>query len=103
MVLDCGIESEVTQAATPLPPAALAQSNSLALLQERRATAISTARLAATTPHPCRSTSIEGTRSAVSIRIRFTCCGLKLEFASSMQAIIEETIGAANEVPSTYL
>ena len=67
------------------------------------ARAISTAFLGTTTPQPCRSTSTPATRSAVSIKMRFTCCGVSFGFASSMHATIDETIGAANDVPSTNL
>src|SRR3954447_2851774 len=63
----------------------------------------STALLGVTTPQPWRSTSIAGRRSAVSIRIFLTFCGVRRGFASSMHAIIEATIGDENDVPSTYL
>src|SRR6185503_13893666 len=66
---------------------------------ERIRSAISTALRGTTTPHPWRSTSTPDTRSAVSIKTRFACCGVSFGFASSMHATIDETIGAAKEVP----
>ena len=65
--------------------------------------ASSTAFLGVSTPQPCLSVSTPATLSAVSIRIRFTCDGVRRGFASNMQAMVEATIGEANEVPSTNL
>jgi predicted permease len=56
-----------------------------------------------TSPHPCRSSSMPGTRCAVSIRMRFTSPGERAGLASSIWATIEVTIGAAKLVPSTFL
>src|ERR1700749_2287178 len=67
------------------------------------ASATSTARRGAMTPQPWRSISTSGRRSAVSMSMRLTCCGVRCGLASSMQATVEETMGAANEVPSTNL
>jgi hypothetical protein len=70
---------------------------------KRRVSASRTAAAACTTPQPCRSTGTWGSRFAESIRMRFTWCGCSEGFASSMQATMLETMGAAKEVPSTCL
>src|SRR5205814_503386 len=65
--------------------------------------AISTARRGSMTPQPWRSTSWWGRRSAVEMRIFLISDGVRFGLASIIWAATDETIGAANDVPSTYL